>query len=401
MENHEELKIRISCYLDGETTAEEKLQVEQHLKICPDCQKYFQELQNLSSSLKRWPNEALSLDFEQKINHAAQKSKEGQKMVLIQSTVRIAAGIAVIAILVGALYYQNLIFTNQGFQIARLKGDISEKGRDMTTFLSTEDEKLASLRQEKPLNRNNRSQQATDDIGERFSLARSGSAGTTKQYEPYDLDRRNADTFSVPAATTEMNQISGLASDRLASHQQYAVTQGTAGVGDLAQKGESRRIEADRWGQPAEQAGKLQEGLQIFRGGREVEGTYFLGDTRGGEGIYWRGDREEYAHHYEEGFRNARHNPQSTFSIDVDTASYSNVRRFLNQGQLPPIDAVRIEEMINYFTYEYPEPVDGYPISVTTEISAAPWNPQHQLMLVGIQAKTLHGYEAPPVIWCF
>src|SRR5213076_3386939 len=81
--------------------------------------------------------------------------------------------------------------------------------------------------------------------------------------------------------------------------------------------------------------------------------------------------------------------PLSTFSIDVDTASYSNIRRFLNNGQLPPPDAVRIEEMINYFTYDYPQPHGKDPFSITTEAAPCPWNPNHNLVLVGLQGKDL------------
>ncbi|MBD0302837.1 MAG: von Willebrand factor type A domain-containing protein, partial [Tolypothrix sp. T3-bin4] len=78
-------------------------------------------------------------------------------------------------------------------------------------------------------------------------------------------------------------------------------------------------------------------------------------------------------------FHRVGNEPLSTFSIDVDTASYSNVRRFITQGELPPKDAVRIEELINYFTYNYPQPKGNRPFSVTTEVAAAPWNPQHKL----------------------
>jgi Ca-activated chloride channel family protein len=88
--------------------------------------------------------------------------------------------------------------------------------------------------------------------------------------------------------------------------------------------------------------------------------------------------------------------PLSTFSIDVDTASYSNVRRFLNQGQLPPKDAVRIEELINYFRYDYAPPRDGQPFAVTTAVAACPWNPRHRLALVGLQARRLDTDAAPP-----
>jgi len=88
-------------------------------------------------------------------------------------------------------------------------------------------------------------------------------------------------------------------------------------------------------------------------------------------------------------FRRVTQDPLSTFSIDVDTASYANVRRFLNDGSLPPKDAVRIEELINYFRFDYPRPVNGQPFSVTTEIAACPWDPKHRLALIGLQALPL------------
>jgi Ca-activated chloride channel family protein len=81
--------------------------------------------------------------------------------------------------------------------------------------------------------------------------------------------------------------------------------------------------------------------------------------------------------------------PLSTFSIDVDTASYANVRRFLNQGSLPPADAVRIEELVNYFRFEYPQPRGSEPFSVTTEVAACPWNARHRLALIGLQARPI------------
>ncbi|MBO0359676.1 von Willebrand factor type A domain-containing protein [Hymenobacter sp. BT186] len=105
---------------------------------------------------------------------------------------------------------------------------------------------------------------------------------------------------------------------------------------------------------------------------------------------------ETYAHTQEGGFRSATKDPLSTFSIDVDAASYSNVRRFLNQGQLPPPDAVRIEEMLNYFQYDYPQPTGPEPFSVTTELAACPWNPTHQLVNVGLQGKTVATDKLPP-----
>jgi Ca-activated chloride channel family protein len=89
-------------------------------------------------------------------------------------------------------------------------------------------------------------------------------------------------------------------------------------------------------------------------------------------------------------------NPLSTFSIDVDAASYSNVRRFINDGQMPPPGAVRIEELVNYFSYSYPDPAGEHPFSFTTEVTASPWNPEHNLLLIGIQGKRISTDALPP-----
>jgi Ca-activated chloride channel family protein len=105
---------------------------------------------------------------------------------------------------------------------------------------------------------------------------------------------------------------------------------------------------------------------------------------------------ESYSHIVENAFLGVDSSPLSTFSIDVDRASYSNVRRFINGGQRPPIDAVRIEEMINYFSFDYPDPDGDHPFSVTTEVSTAPWNPIHQLVRIGIQGERVDTENLPP-----
>lgn len=105
---------------------------------------------------------------------------------------------------------------------------------------------------------------------------------------------------------------------------------------------------------------------------------------------------EEYSRIYDNDFLLAKEDPLSTFSIDVDTAAYSNVRRFLNNNQLPPEDAVRIEELVNYFTYDYPQPTGSDPFSINTEVSACPWNATHKLVLVGLQGKKMEMQNLPP-----
>ena len=105
---------------------------------------------------------------------------------------------------------------------------------------------------------------------------------------------------------------------------------------------------------------------------------------------------EDYDNITENGFKKVTDDPLSTFSIDVDAASYSNVRRFLNNNQLPPAGAVRTEEMINYFKYQYPQPTGNDPFSINTELSDCPWNPQNKLLLIGLQGKKIPTDKLPP-----
>ena len=105
---------------------------------------------------------------------------------------------------------------------------------------------------------------------------------------------------------------------------------------------------------------------------------------------------ERYARVAENAFVSARRTPLSTFGIDVDAASYSNVRRYINRGSLPPAEAVRIEELVNYFAYDYPDPAGEHPFSITTEVAAAPWNPRNRLVHVGLQGKRVSSERIAP-----
>lgn len=105
---------------------------------------------------------------------------------------------------------------------------------------------------------------------------------------------------------------------------------------------------------------------------------------------------EDYRYQEENPFRKVSRNPLSTFGIDVDTASYSNVRRFLRQGSFPPPDAVRIEEMVNYFSYGYDPPTGKNPVSVHMELARAPWKEEHLLLRIGVHAKKIDPAQRPP-----
>lgn len=108
------------------------------------------------------------------------------------------------------------------------------------------------------------------------------------------------------------------------------------------------------------------------------------------------GNTESYSAISENGFKETIEEPLSTFSIDVDAASYSNVRRFINGGQLPPKDAVRIEEMINYFDYNYKTPDSKHPFAINTAVSSAPWNEDHLLVQIGLQGEKIEMESLPP-----
>ena len=105
---------------------------------------------------------------------------------------------------------------------------------------------------------------------------------------------------------------------------------------------------------------------------------------------------EAYAHIEENRFHRVDADPLSTFSIDVDTASYANVRRFLADGKLPPAGAVRTEELVNYFRFAYPQPSGTDPFSITTELAECPWNPKHRLALIGLQGCAREGRDPAP-----
>ncbi|ERH48625.1 hypothetical protein O203_17460 [Ectopseudomonas chengduensis] len=106
--------------------------------------------------------------------------------------------------------------------------------------------------------------------------------------------------------------------------------------------------------------------------------------------------REQYQAYADNPVFTVAETPVSTFSIDVDTGSYANVRRFLNGGQLPPKDAVRLEELVNYFPYAYPLPQGAAPFGVSTELAVTPWNPQTRLLRIAIKASDRSVDELPP-----
>ncbi|MBO9683730.1 MAG: von Willebrand factor type A domain-containing protein [Flavisolibacter sp.] len=141
----------------------------------------------------------------------------------------------------------------------------------------------------------------------------------------------------------------------------------------------------------------LYEPLQGRVAGISIRGAKTARSSGKNKGYYNQNgfNTEEYDRITENNFHKVADDPLSTFSIDVDAASYSNVRRFLKSNQLPPPDAVRVEEMINYFHYDYPQPIGEDPFSINTEMSDCPWNSQHKLVMIGLQGKKISAENLP------
>ena len=110
---------------------------------------------------------------------------------------------------------------------------------------------------------------------------------------------------------------------------------------------------------------------------------------------------ESYAEFADNRFMSPSRNPLSTFSIDVDVASYANMRRYINQGQLPPADAIRVEEFVNYFSYAYPQPSAGHPVHIGLEVGACPWSKTHRLVRIGLKAKDIPMEKLPAANFVF
>ena len=127
-------------------------------------------------------------------------------------------------------------------------------------------------------------------------------------------------------------------------------------------------------------------------GSRAVNGVVQITSHKG---TYTESNNEDYAKIQENPFKRSNLTPLSTFSIDVDKAGYSNVRRMINNGETIPPNAVKLEEMVNYFNYSYPQPIDEHPFSINSEVVKTPWNEQTQLVRIGLQGKTYENDKLP------
>ena len=335
MIDHIKIRELISADYDGQAAAEEKQVIEEHLEGCAQCRKYAEGFPKLSAALHAWPNEDLSPDLEQRIQGRLQrmKSKEGPEMKTKPRLVAVGGGGLIVAFLVLVVSMQ--VYVQRGIQ-GRIRDAADNIGAPSTAQPLVKSSQLAP--QKLPMSQDKRI-----------------------QYEPYYL-------------TTNYEFRKNAANSRLKSAADDIGDQFSPGNTPLAVYGALSESVMSPQTMPAQRPD--------------------LWDESGRYNPQF--NTEQYNRIYENEFLEVAQNPLSTFSIDVDTASYSNVRRFLNNNQMPPADAVRIEEMINYFTYDYPKPTGEHPFSITTKAAVCPWEPRHELVLVGLQGKTFEAQNIPP-----
>ncbi|MDD3375473.1 MAG: von Willebrand factor type A domain-containing protein [Candidatus Omnitrophica bacterium] len=353
MIGHKKIRKLLSAFLDGQLTEKEKLVVDAHLKECASCQKEIQELKKLSSLLKAWSDENPSPDLEQRFENKFQaRKKEGFKMKTNIKT-RKVAGVLVVMLLCVVVTQKYL----QRGMVCQLRGatdDISSS-RLLTNW-------------EEAKKSNNVTTMPNVVAGVKTKARFVTVAG---QYEPYYARSISDQKKSIGLAQK------GLVLNELGSARS-----------DLSGGVNGRLMKRDR--SMSYSAGATY-GLAL----NHVQPMPIVIE----ESEIYRGEsfnREGYNRIYENEFLKSADNPLSTFSIDVDTASYSNLRRFLTSNQMPPQDSVRIEEMINYFSYDYPQPKGDDPFSVNLEGSVCPWNPDHSLVSIGLQGKSLDSENLPP-----
>ena len=194
--------------------------------------------------------------------------------------------------------------------------------------------------------------------------------------------------YSIPSATVGEHTVTAKILGYVEQQRQVTVTEGQTAVVDFALEPGALRIEDIVVTGVSRGIPKVKLPFTV----RNVDIANLPVPSPGARG--W--NTESYAPISENRFRRVSDAPLSTFAIDVDRASYANVRRFIQDGQRPPLDAVRIEEMINYFPYEWGDVHGEHPFAVTTEVSQTPWNPEHRLVRIGLHAPTVDARDLPP-----
>jgi len=387
--NTQDWKILISAYADGALSPDEAAEAERLLAEKPEYQAYLAELRRLSMSLHVLKDETLSPDAEFKILSNTTKERS-MKINYWRTSAAVAASVLVVV-----LAYNNLKTS--------IPGEVTPKGIIVQVPVPTPQPVQPVKPAPQPVQPVPQVQPAPQPMipGQPAVTPPSPAPVTTPPLIPVTPMKQAYKPMSQPMNFMEKAKEAG--KDLLDGARNY-----------YEKKGQSNYA-------PAQLASRTEmaDRRAMVTGGVSLQNTlqyepYYTNTTNAPASAsmeYWgapaspgfnqymqygQGNTEEYAKVEENKFLTATDNPLSTFSIDVDTAAYSNIRRFLGQNQMPPRDAVRVEEMINYFSYNYPEPWFGQPFSVTTDLATCPWDTSHQLIRIGLKGRTPSSTSLPP-----
>jgi len=390
--NHEEIRQLISQEYDGEATEKEQALIAEHVKDCAACRAYRKNLNKLSTILESWGDETQVPDsMEQAVGRAIQaaapRRKEEPQMKPKNRLLVYGFGGGVLAsVLVAVMVFK--------VSLPQIKGDDLKSGQLARQF----DQGRTVTDHAAPIKKEQIATIAvtTDEKGEDDAIAVPGAAGETQlkidvvdaAVAPFEMYREKVGVADKGVAMISPGKVNGVERMEgevfLAGQFMDASEETKVQSASLRTSGGFKSMSFDRteW----DEAPRAQALVEIMPYPQPVPPSYYDADY----------NTEEYALIEETPFVAALDEPLSTFSIDVDTASYANVRRMLNAGQLPARDVVRTEELINYFDYDYPQPQGEDPFSITIRAAAAPWNPDHGLAMIGLQGKTLDSENLPP-----
>jgi Ca-activated chloride channel family protein len=420
MAEHNELRLLINAYHDGEILSIDKDRVEAHLAVCPDCRKYRRQLENLSAALKTWPDEGLSMDLEQKIKSQAAGNRIPDRSSIKERFPYMALSAAALCLVILSVSFQ--VYQDYGrdrlarYPLAQEKAEEGKAFRDRGISDTEEDQSSVLV---KPLAAPaDVSAVVSRDQDKDFPSALQPAAAAP-YYSQKGVFSPGRQTVGRSTEKASLSKISGVEENyglwvnapsqkmeaRMPARDAFQSAGGAVPKVLLGKSMKQKGDLLDRSLKPAalpshyaNEADRpvLEDSLSVGRSYGVKGQTFYKEPGPLAAPIFGDQGTERYDQITERAFVSPLDNPLSTFSIDVDTAAYSNIRRFLTEGRRPPRDAVRIEEMINYFIYDYPQPQGDQPFSITLEAGDCPWNTGHTLVMIGLKGKELTSEEMPP-----
>jgi Ca-activated chloride channel family protein len=367
--NEQDWKILISAYVDGALSPDDAAAAERLLAEKPECQAYLAELRRLALSLHVLKDETLSPDAERKILTNTTKERS-MKTNYWKTSAAVAASLLIVV-----LAYNNLKTS--------IPGEITPKGVIVQVPIPAPGSQpvtvvTPSTPTPQPVNMFMAAKQVVGN-------ALGKTQGALNQAAAPMMEEKRAEIVSYGGNKTNTLQ-----------YEPY-YSNGFQGRPAVIPDGGGEYWGTDERRNAAYGAGSERSRIESYVYTNAYDRSFMNQPVGFNQYAQYAGSNtEEYAKVEENKFLTAADNPLSTFSIDVDTASYSNIRRYLTNNQLPPKDAARIEEMVNYFSYDYPQPKDGEPFSVTTNLAVCPWNKAHQLLRIGLKGKTPDASKLPP-----